>query len=529
MKALFACAVFSIVFAAEASAQMTQAMRDFIVAEHNRLRTAAIGPGGPDVVSSWTATAMMEIEYDMKLECVAQAYVETVDDPRSFRHNPNRTADYAACGGSGYVGENWYSGAPHDAITGGATRGWVDFRWPVAWGGNGCSERENYHGECSGVTGHYTQVLWANTYKVGCGYDPIGGTLCNYSPGGNYIGQSPFEVGLACSACPTTHPFCVDGLCSKESSNDSTLVLRKETVPDGVDQSFTFTGDATGVIRDFSTYEEELSVNGQPGTYESAETVPAGWALSDISCTGQTNSQVRLGSGGDFSSPGFDVGDTQVQVELEAGETVVCTFENMLLGSITIVNSVAGSDVSLDFSASFAAADFQLSDGQSYEDGDDLYSGRYTVTETVPEGYDLTDISCTGQVNSAVTEGADGVQIDLTDGEDITCTFTNTEYGSIAVEKQTHPDGSAQVFEFTGNASGAIADGGMIMVGNLLPGNYTSTELEVAGWDVSAITCDDADSSGDVAAATANFIVDAGEDVTCTFTNVQMIFSDGFE
>ena len=119
MRAIVVIAVLSVLVAGEASAQMTQAMRDFIVAEHNRLRRDAIGPGGPDVVSSTTATAMLEMEYDMNLECVAQAYIET--QTSGFTHNSNRTADYAACGGSGYVGENWYSGAPEDGLTGGAT------------------------------------------------------------------------------------------------------------------------------------------------------------------------------------------------------------------------------------------------------------------------------------------------------------------------------------------------------------------------------------------------------------------------
>ena len=217
MKALVLALLVSVLLVGEVTAQMTQALRDKVVSEHNRLRRDAIGPGGQDEISTTTATSMLEMEYDMKLECVAQAYIETQSG--GFAHNPNRSSDYAACGGSGYVGENWYSGSPDpDAdYFGGATRAWVDFIWPVAWGYNGCSERENYHGDrgCSGTVGHYTQVLWANTYKVGCGYTSAGGTVCNYSPGGNYIGQAPFIVGTACSACPGTHPYCNNGLCSK--------------------------------------------------------------------------------------------------------------------------------------------------------------------------------------------------------------------------------------------------------------------------------------------------------------------------
>ncbi len=76
MRAVVAAVVLLVLVGGEASAQMTQEFRDLIVSEHNRLRRDAIGPGGPDVVSTTTATAMLEMEYDMKLECVAQAYIE---------------------------------------------------------------------------------------------------------------------------------------------------------------------------------------------------------------------------------------------------------------------------------------------------------------------------------------------------------------------------------------------------------------------------------------------------------------------
>ena len=224
--------LFSVVIPSDAQAQMTDETRDFIVSEHNRLRRDAIGPGGPDVVSTVTATAMREIEYDMKLECVAQGYLDSFPGG-PFEHNANRSEDYAACGGSGYVGESHYSGHPQYGVAGGATRAWVDFIWPMAWGGNDCSERQNYHGDggCSGSTGHYTQVLWSRTYKVGCGYTPAAGTVCNYSPGGNDIGQPPFVIGAACSACPTSHPFCNDGLCSSVPSGDPIFLNGFELLP----------------------------------------------------------------------------------------------------------------------------------------------------------------------------------------------------------------------------------------------------------------------------------------------------------
>jgi pathogenesis-related protein 1 len=44
--------------------------------------------------------------------------------------------------------------------------------------------------------GHYTQVVWAATTKLGCGQKSCGDQkevwVCNYDPQGNYAGQAPY-------------------------------------------------------------------------------------------------------------------------------------------------------------------------------------------------------------------------------------------------------------------------------------------------------------------------------------------------
>ena len=49
---------------------------------------------------------------------------------------------------------------------------------------------------CSGICGHYTQIVWAATQHLGCGYRQCDGGgeiwVCNYDPRGNYYGQSPY-------------------------------------------------------------------------------------------------------------------------------------------------------------------------------------------------------------------------------------------------------------------------------------------------------------------------------------------------
>ncbi|WP_299484555.1 CAP domain-containing protein [Acaryochloris sp. IP29b_bin.137] len=52
---------------------------------------------------------------------------------------------------------------------------------------------------CSGVCGHYTQLVWENTTEVGCAQVRSGHQevwVCNYNPPGNYRGQKPYQARL---------------------------------------------------------------------------------------------------------------------------------------------------------------------------------------------------------------------------------------------------------------------------------------------------------------------------------------------
>ena len=56
--------------------------------------------------------------------------------------------------------------------------------------------------------GHYTQMVWAETYKIGCGfimynkgewYKKI--LVCDYGPGGNVVGGEMYKIGEPGSLC----------------------------------------------------------------------------------------------------------------------------------------------------------------------------------------------------------------------------------------------------------------------------------------------------------------------------------------
>ncbi|NEZ02526.1 hypothetical protein G4Y73_00010, partial [Wenzhouxiangella sp. XN201] len=240
-----------------------------------------------------------------------------------------------------------------------------------------------------------------------------------------------------------------------------------------------------------------------PGNYSSTETVPANWKLTGISCN-------------DGNSSG-DVGTATANFVLDPGETVACVFTNTQGGSITVEKQTLpnGSPQAFAFAGDVAGS---LADGNSITILVD--PGTYTSTETVPAGWDLTSIVCddsdsTGNIGTATAT------FNVSADEAVRCVFTNTERGTIIVENQTIPGGSLQSFSFTGDAAGNLIDDGQIIVDNLAPGNYSSTETVPEGWKLTDIVCNDADSTGDIGTATANFVFDAGETVTCVFTNTQ--------
>ena len=67
------------------------------------------------------------------------------------------------------------------------------------------------------------KTIFPSYFKVGCGgvqyfsgqmYSKV--LVCDYGPGGNVIGLSMYEQGVACSKCPAG-TSCIEGvLCSSE-------------------------------------------------------------------------------------------------------------------------------------------------------------------------------------------------------------------------------------------------------------------------------------------------------------------------
>jgi hypothetical protein len=129
--------------------------------------------------------------------------------------------------------------------------------------------------------------------------------------------------------------------------------------------------------------------------------------------------------------------------------------------------------------------DFTLDDGES-QTFSDLAEDDYDVTEIIPSGWDLRNVTCTGGDYDAIPGG---VTIHLDPGEDVSCTYNNEIPGSITSVKETDPSGFAG-FGFTGDLGDFTLDDGQGQIFTDLPsGDYDITEILPSGWKLSEVIC----------------------------------------
>lgn len=295
--------------------------------------------------------------------------------------------------------------------------------------------------------------------------------------------------------------------------NQGTIIVEKQTNPDGVPGSFTFTGDAAGTIGD----NGQIMVSGlNPGTYTAIETDPApAFALNSIVCD-DVNSLTA--SSGDLAS-------RTATFNLDPGETVKCTFTNSRQNGHLIVQKTtdpAGDQTAFDIQASGSGTVVNGESGTVTDTSDHDYTvapGTYSVNETEKEGWIITGNTC-----SNVAVGA---------GETKYCEITNTRASTIRIIKDANPN-SAQDFSFTGIGSGVNStvtlddDGDQALsnvwpISGLLSGTYEITEGTVSGWQLTNVSClGTTDYATDLnqGKLTINN-VGPGSDITCTFTNIQ--------
>jgi len=197
--------------------ELSAASKQAILDKHNELRRrVAKGEetGGINAPQP-SASNMKKLVWSTELETVAQRWA----DQCTFGHDKER----GKLDGT-YVGQNAYWGGNSQqqdeaAVQAGMTTAAQKWYDEVTDPGFDSQTLNPYQSNAG--TGHYTQVVWADTEELGCGMvyyqgDSFFETLivCNYAKGGNFIGSEMYKAGAACADCPAGYT-CDDGLCAK--------------------------------------------------------------------------------------------------------------------------------------------------------------------------------------------------------------------------------------------------------------------------------------------------------------------------
>jgi len=186
--------------------------RDMVLDYHNRLRSrvASGSTGQPP------AENMVQLQWDSELARVAQRLA----DQCKFQHDCSdcRRVQRFRVGQNIYQSFNTRS-EKNDWTA--AIDSWFNEIkiFPS-------SSVSNY--KFASATGHYSQMMWAKTSRIGCGVTSFRSGrfisrlyVCNYGESGNVLRQPVYRIGTPCSACSGSCSADYPGLCTSASSAPS--------------------------------------------------------------------------------------------------------------------------------------------------------------------------------------------------------------------------------------------------------------------------------------------------------------------
>lgn len=277
-----------------------------------------------------------------------------------------------------------------------------------------------------------------------------------------------------------------------------TVIVDKVTDPTGSQQAFDFAfNQGESELETFQLTDADdayVIENVLAGlSYNVVEGDLEGWDLSNVNCLRSDEASV--------DPTGFD---------FEGGETVYCTFYNTQRTNIEVtkyhdrnVNGIRdkGEEVLEGWDINLGE-DTETTD----ENGEVLFANKvaddYILSETLQENWNLSAISC---YDGEVSTNENGLELDLTPGDEINCEIGNYTTGDITVTKIRDNDGDLETtddqtvlegWEITldydeTQDSDLTDENGEVLFADLLPGTYGVGEVQQDGYQLIKIVCDD--------------------------------------
>ncbi|WP_400996063.1 hypothetical protein [Agromyces sp. GXQ0307] len=326
-------------------------------------------------------------------------------------------------------------------------------------------------------------------------------------------------------------------------TNCASVIIRKQTDPDGATASFGYTKSfdtSPSTSNTFSLMDDGVQTFNNvffgTGLTVAEDSLPSGWKFDSVDCSASTGVTPNI-SGATVT---FDLDS--------ASDVLDCTYYNETGGTVIIRKSTDpspdpsgssfGFSTDLDRLSGANDPSPSLKDGENATYDDVLLGTGYTITEdTLPTGWDLESINC--DASSGVTPNIDlatgTVTFDIDDASDVLdCTYGNQTGGQVIIRKVTQPspDGTDSSFGYTTalstlggetDPSFSLKNGESKSYDDVLFGTgLTVTEGTLpTGWELVDLDC--SASSGvtpSILGATVTFAIDDADDILdCTYTN----------
>ncbi len=211
----------------------------YVLCKHNEMRSKiALGNFAGANGNFAVATNMKRLRWDDKLAQVAQGWA----DQCTWQHNGNRGTEYNALAPDDIDGDplnDTESVGENLSLKAASNVQQLSWQFAIdgfnAWVNEGQYYTIGHYGiddQCSqSPCGHFTQLMWANTYKVGCAVKYCAANtlttlaatymVCDYASAGNYINQLPYDSGVVaddvCSTADLNQTVCRNGLTESET------------------------------------------------------------------------------------------------------------------------------------------------------------------------------------------------------------------------------------------------------------------------------------------------------------------------
>lgn len=339
-----------------------------------------------------------------------------------------------------------------------------------------------------------------------------------------------------------------DVTCTFVNKRKASVTIYKdaETIKPADDTTFVFTGDFPSPFPgplgdgDFAQFFELTQKS-----YTVTETIPDDWALDQIEC-------VTFVGDNPYPNYSVDLANGELTLDIKWGDNVKCTFYNVQYRLEIQKQSDPEYDANVYFDSLTLPDANDANPGKFTTNGNGgihayfIKPGVYDITELVPDGYVLAEVTCNDPEQATPTITDDTVTIDLTAGN-VTCVFHNEGRGSIQVIKDVVGDNDEDPQDFTYFINKLFDDQGdpdnqdiadfsldddsgdntlsnTSEVYEVEVGTYIVGETELDGWTV-LMDCRDQDNNVPASFAQVGdqpyvqFKVELGKNIVCTFTN----------